>query len=70
VFVEVKARKSARFGSGIEAVTPHKLARLQRVASYFLQTHPNLPQSGRIDIVSVTNREPEKPAIEHIENVF
>lgn len=70
VFVEVKARKSARFGSGVEAVTPHKLARLQRVANFFMQSHPDLPQSGRIDILSITNQEFTKPEFEHIENVF
>lgn len=70
VFVEVKARSTTQFGAAAEAVTLQKLKRIQRVALYFMQTHPKLPQSGRIDIVSVTSQAHEKPIIEHIENVF
>lgn len=70
VFVEVKARKSAQFGSATEAVTPQKLKRIQRVGLYFMQLHPKLPQSGRIDIVSITYQGDNQPTIEHIENIF
>ena len=70
VFVEVKARNSSQFGSAIEAVTPHKLKRIQRVGEYFMQTHPRLPQSGRIDIVSISYQGDNHPTIEHIENIF
>jgi putative endonuclease len=70
VFVEVKARKSEQFGSPAEAVTPHKLLRIQRVGEYFMQTHPKLPQSGRVDIVSIIKPVGSQPTIEHIENIF
>lgn len=70
VFVEVKARDSIQFGSPLEAVTPQKLKRIQRVALYFMQTHSKLPQSGRVDIVTVTHNQSGNPEFEHMENVF
>ncbi len=70
VFVEVKARDTTQFGSALESVTPQKLRRIQRVATYFLQTHPKLPQGGRIDILTVTQSQSDHPIFEHIPNVF
>ena len=37
--VEVKARKSSQWGSGIDYVTPRKLTQMKFAAEYWLATH-------------------------------
>lgn len=54
VFVEVKARRSGRFGLPQEAVTPLKQARLRRLAQYYLLTHGGLERPCRFDVLAVT----------------
>ncbi|MDQ3398663.1 MAG: YraN family protein, partial [Deinococcota bacterium] len=39
VFVEVKQRKSDRYGSAAEAIGPAKVARLRRAALFYLIKH-------------------------------
>lgn len=53
VFVEVKTRTSNQFGSPLEAITYWKLKSLLKTAQYYKMTHKNLPESLRIDAVSV-----------------
>jgi len=52
-FIEVKTRTSSLFGSPLESITPWKLRFLIRTAQYYKMTHPKLPESLRIDAVSV-----------------
>lgn len=53
VFVEVKTRYSNTFGNPQEAVTFWKMKSLIRAAQYYKLLHPKLPDSLRIDVVSV-----------------
>ena len=53
VFVEVRTRTSLEFGSPEESITPTKRERLRAIASQYLQSHDNLPQLYRIDVVAV-----------------
>ncbi|MDO9378813.1 MAG: YraN family protein [Nocardioidaceae bacterium] len=53
VVCEVKTRRSSGQGSPFEAVTPRKAARLRRLASAWLELHPMLPETVRIDVVGV-----------------
>jgi putative endonuclease len=54
VVVEVKTRRSTRFGTPAEAVTPTKAARLRRLAGAWLRAHPDVrARAIRIDIASV-----------------
>lgn len=53
VFVEVKTRYSNTFGNPEEAITYWKMKSLVRAAEYYKLLHPNLPDSLRIDVVSV-----------------
>ena len=53
-FIEVKTRTSALFGSPLESITPWKITSLIKTAQYYKMTHRNLPESLRIDAVSVT----------------
>jgi putative endonuclease len=52
-FIEVKTRTSNLFGSPLEAITYFKLKSLIKTAQYYKMTHHNLPESLRIDAVSV-----------------
>jgi putative endonuclease len=54
VFVEVKARRTDRFGTPVEAVGTAKAQRLRRLAAQYLREHPSLGRRAvRIDVVSV-----------------
>lgn len=54
VFVEVKTRTSHQYGSPEEAVTPHKLRAIRKLAAEWL--HESKPQieNLRIDVIAVT----------------
>lgn len=53
VFVEVKTRKSNKFGLPEEAVTPHKLYKIKRTGDWFIKENPGFPKKHRIDVVSL-----------------
>jgi putative endonuclease len=69
VFIEVRTKKSTDFGTPEESITSAKQERLRAVASHYRQTHNNLPQLWRIDVVAVELDRRGKPSrIELIEN--
>ena len=69
VFVEVKTRRSREFGSPEEAITAEKRERLRAAAARYQQSHDNLPQLWRIDVVAIELDERNKPSrLELIEN--
>ncbi|MFZ5814852.1 MAG: YraN family protein [Bacillota bacterium] len=53
VFVEVKTRRSAGFGSAAEAVTAEKRRRLIRLAGLYLARRGGTPPPCRFDVVTV-----------------
>ena len=53
VFVEVKTRRSDRFGVPAEAVTPTKQRRLRLLASRYLQETGRRAPSLRFDVVAI-----------------
>jgi len=53
VFVEVRTKKSRRFGSPEESITPAKMEKLRTLAQYYRQEHENLPLNWRIDVVAI-----------------
>lgn len=53
VFIEVKTRRGRSFGQPIEAINPPKLQNLARAAQYYKLQHPELPESLRIDGLSI-----------------
>ena len=68
VFVEVKTRKSDRYGFPEEAVDDKKQENLSRAAEGYLEEN-NIESEVRFDIISVLlNTEP--PEICHIEDAF
>lgn len=64
VVCEVKTRSGMGFGSGLEAVTPEKAARLRRLAVRW-QHSSGRPGPVRIDVVAV-HRKSGEPGIEHV----
>ena len=55
VVIEVKARSSARYGTGLDAITPNKLARLHRLGRAFLSEHQLSAVRLQVDIASWVN---------------
>jgi putative endonuclease len=53
VFVEVKTRKTAAFGSPQEAVHPKKQARMRRLADYYLKQKRLENALVRFDVVGI-----------------
>jgi len=69
VFVEVKTRRSKRFGSAKLAVTAAKQKQLSRVALAYLKDGGRTGVKARFDVVAIdTNRQP--PRVEVIQNAF
>ena len=57
VFVEVRQRRSARFGGAAASITPAKQARLVRTAEHYLHTLASLPPC-RFDAVLLDGQQP------------
>jgi putative endonuclease len=53
VFVEVRTKTGAAFGSPEESVTTAKQEKLVSVAMSYLQAHDDLPSEWRIDVVAI-----------------
>jgi len=72
VFVEVKLRKNADFGSAMEFVGKEKQRRIISSAQMYLVCHETEKQP-RFDVIEVYAPEgvnTAKPVIKHIENAF
>ncbi len=71
VFVEVRARSSSNMGTPEESITPAKGQRLVALAQTYLQTHEDLPDQWRIDVVAIDMDRQGKPSrVELIENAI
>ncbi len=71
VFIEVKTRRGAAFGSPLEAVTKRKQQRLTRLAQAYLQQNPGLSKRVcRFDVIGIVIPHEEEPSIDHIPNAF
>ena len=69
VFVEVKSRRSVRYGSPKFAVTPKKQRKISMVALYYLKTTKQTDVKARFDVVAITSNLDE-PRIEIVKNAF
>jgi putative endonuclease len=72
VVVEVKTRRSASHGSGLEAVTPEKLRRLRRLAAVWLAGDAGraaAPAAVRIDVVAVRPASSGSADVLHVRGV-
>lgn len=64
VFVEVKYRKSTKYGYPMEAVNGYKQQKIYKTALWFISSIDH-QGSYRFDVVSILNEE-----ITHVENAF
>ena len=71
-FVEVKLRKSDRFGAAREAVTGEKQRNLRAAAELYLTDHPTglQPRFDVAEVYAPQGIRTEAPDISYIENAF
>ena len=67
VFVEVKTRKSAAYGSAAEFVNYQKQLKIKRAAMYFIK---NADADMRFDVVEVYHTNGNIREINHIQDAF
>ena len=70
VFVEVKSRKSDRYGTPKHAITRSKKRKISMVALYYLKTLDEKNTRARFDVVAIHSGEDRSPKIEMIKNAF
>jgi len=69
-FIEVKTRRSSTFGHPLEAISPQKAYRLQRLALAWLATHGCLGCEYQIDAAAVLLSSDGTYSIEYRENIL
>lgn len=71
VFVEVKTRRTLKFGVPQAAVTLTKQKQISKLALSYLQTHDMLNVPCRFDVVAIIlSSKSTPPKLEHIQNAF
>ena len=70
VFVEVKGRRTARFGGAPYAVTAHKQRQLIKLALAYLAQHKLSDISCRFDVILVSDVPDHSRQITHVEHAF
>lgn len=70
VFVEVKARRSDRFGTAAESVTPWKQRRIAAMALDYLAWSGRMDAPCRFDVVAIDGVASDKVTIQHIKSAF
>jgi len=70
-FVEVKTRQFLDQGQPYEAVTPWKIRKLSRMATFYLKhKYHSLEIPSRFDVISIVQDKTSTPNIQHIKNAF
>lgn len=70
VFIEVKTRRSSKFGTPLEAINYWKIKSLIKTAQFYKVKHPKLPESMRIDAVAIIVDYDNNPlSIELVKNI-
>ncbi|MEK9178210.1 MAG: YraN family protein [Patescibacteria group bacterium] len=69
VFIEVKTSNSNFLGSPLEHINYYKLKTLKRSAEFYKMIHPELPESMRLDAVSIMLSDGSEPKIELVKSI-
>jgi putative endonuclease len=56
VFIEVKTRSNTKTGFPEDGMTPKKVSHLVEAAQEYLESHPELPEDWKIDVVAIVGR--------------
>ncbi len=70
VFVEVRYRKSDRYGSGAESITIAKRRRIINTAKHFLMKKKYTEQPCRFDVISASGPTDDGMKLDWIKNAF
>lgn len=70
VFVEVKTRASDSLGPPEISITPRKQEHMLSAAQAYLQAHPHLEGTWRVDVIAIQRLPNQQSEIVHFENVF
>ena len=71
VFIEVKPRRSTRFGMPEDSVNARKQEHLHSAIEYYLQQCPEFCGETRVDVIAIQRyHSGESPVITHFENVL
>jgi putative endonuclease len=71
VFVEVKTRRSSKYGFPEDAIDPLKIEHIINSARAYLQSHPEVRGDWRIDVIAIIGKVNDPPEeIEHFENAI
>src|SRR5262249_54332072 len=70
VFVEVKARRSRRYGEAVEAVGPRKRRRVAAMALDYLARVRRLDSPCRFDVVAIDAAGTDRMTVRVIEDAF
>lgn len=69
VFVEVRSRRGARFGTPFESVDARKQRRIATVAAQYLARRKLDGRRARFDVIAVEWQD-RGPRVDHLENAF
>ncbi|HEX6926420.1 MAG TPA: YraN family protein [Longimicrobiaceae bacterium] len=69
-FVEVKTRRSGRFGHPLEAITRHKQREIAAVADAWIAAHGRAGEVYRFDAIAITFAPDTSPRVEHLEDAW
>lgn len=69
VIVEVKTRRSRRYGDPLEALTQAKVRRLRTLAVLWAREHRRVGASLRIDAIGIILDRSGPPSIDHVKDV-
>ena len=70
LFVEVKTRRTASFGSPLEAVNKRKQHQMAKTALCYIKANSLFNHSFRFDVIAITGLPDRNPELLHIENAF
>ncbi len=70
VFVEVRAKRSRRFGTPEESITDRKKNRIRLAAARYREQREDLPEPWRIDVVAVEIIGGRLSRVDHIVNAI
>ena len=71
-FIEVRARRTESFGTGVESLTPRKRRHMAACAYEYLAArgfHPDTT-AWRVDLIAVALKPGKEPCVEHLPHVL